>query len=152
MTTQGMQPSEIRSGLAHFTGTQSYTRTMARSVVMTDGVKWLCDNAGSHWLIDAVVSHVITNAKLRLEEFQVWTLYVRQGTSPLFYPAEKNSKVVIPTQFMAVLTVTDGNSKKPLVAQRIEYTDFPLPEIKFYCTPGAVGDERVWVIMLTSEY
>ncbi|CAN1484479.1 hypothetical protein MCEMAEM4_00007 [Burkholderiaceae bacterium] len=32
--------------------------------------------------------------------------------------------------------------------QKIEYTDFPLSEIKLYCQ----FDGEYWVIMLTSEY
>jgi hypothetical protein len=47
----------------------------------------------------------------------------------------------------AVLTIDDGNGNV-YAKQNIEYTDFPLNEIKLYCS----FDGEYWVIMLTSEY
>ena len=47
----------------------------------------------------------------------------------------------------AVLTIDDGNDNV-YATQAIEYTDFPLNEIKLYCS----FDGEYWVIMLTSEY
>lgn len=41
-----------------------------------------------------------------------------------------------------VLTMTDGNSDKPIVTQRMD-TDFPLGSVKFYLENG--------VLMLPSE-
>lgn len=47
----------------------------------------------------------------------------------------------------ASLTLDDGNGHV-FAKQFIEYTDFPLPEMKLYCC----HDGETWVIMLTSEY
>ena len=47
----------------------------------------------------------------------------------------------------AVLKIDDGNGYV-YATQNIEYTDFPLNEIKLYCC----FDGEHWVIMLTSEY
>jgi hypothetical protein len=47
----------------------------------------------------------------------------------------------------AVLSLDDGNDNV-FATQAIEYTDFPLSEIKLYCS----FDGNHWVIMHTSEY
>lgn len=52
----------------------------------------------------------------------------------------------------AVLTCVPDSGMTPVVVQRIPYTDFDLPRIKFYVQPQAMGSRRVWVIFLPSEY
>jgi hypothetical protein len=47
----------------------------------------------------------------------------------------------------ATLTLDDGNGNV-YARQSIVYTDFPLSEIKLYCS----FDGEYWVIMKTSEY
>jgi hypothetical protein len=47
----------------------------------------------------------------------------------------------------AELLIYDGNDNV-YARQSIEFTDFPLSEIKLYCQ----FDGEYWVIMLTSEY
>lgn len=47
----------------------------------------------------------------------------------------------------AVLTLDDGNGNV-VAKQSIEFTDFPLPEVKLYCCFD--GDQ--WTIMLPREY
>jgi hypothetical protein len=51
------------------------------------------------------------------------------------------------TSSHAILKLDDGNDNI-LVEQIIEYTDFPLDEIKLY----ACYNGEMWVIMITSEY
>ena len=45
-----------------------------------------------------------------------------------------------------------GYILEPVVTQRIPYTDFDLPSIKFYVSPQTTESGTVWVIYLPSEY
>lgn len=123
-----MTPQELQAGLAGFTGTEHYYPFSAilPNWVLTDGAKWLADNAGCFWLMDMIASHA---KKIRDEGFAVVKL---KKTSP-------NDCTV---------TIEDGNDGI-LAAQENIFTDFPLDEIVLYAVPG---DERLMVIMLTSEY
>lgn len=91
---------------------------------MTDGTKYLSEKAHCFWLIDAIASHL---PKHFHDYFCVASLNVN-GTS-------------------AVLKIDDGNGNV-YATQNIEYTDFPLNEIKLYCS----FDGEYWVIMLRTEY
>lgn len=111
--------------LAQFTGTETwYRHGMIRSIVFTDGVKHVADQAGAYWLIDEMVFNQM-RPKVRREPFQVWTL-TRNKTG--------NG---------ARLSCSDGNGNK-LFSKLISYTDFPDPTISFYFTDRT--------ILLPSEY
>ena len=84
----------------------------------------VAEQAGAYWLIDEIAINQ-TRPKVRAEEFQVWVLKV---------DLEKRN---------GVLSCDDGNGSV-VFTKRIEYTDFPLREIRFYCTDG--------VILLPTEY
>lgn len=126
-----MTPQELQANLAQFTGTEGYTRWSRHifpNFVLTDGAKYLAENAGAYWLMDAIASH---------------------------FASYKNEGFVV-AKFMAIvggweLNLTDGNENR-LATQLIEYSDFPLDEITLYVIPQDMGSETVWVIMLTSEY
>jgi hypothetical protein len=112
------------SDLANFTGSENWFKHWLGKVLFTDGVKFIADSAGAYWLIDEIaINQTLPN--VRAEEFQVWVLKV---------DLEKRK---------GVLTCDDGNGSV-VFSKQIEYTDFPLPEIGFYCTDG--------VILLPSEY
>jgi len=91
--------------LDQFTGTENYWRHWL-GLKFTDGVKYLADKAGAHWLLDAIFSYH------RPEPFQVWTLKVKDS--------------------QAVLTMQEDTGQPEKVKQEIEFTDFPLESIKFY--------------------
>src|SRR4051812_1466979 len=118
-----MTPDELRAGMAQMTGTTSYTRysPMFRQLLLTDGTKFLAENAGAYWLVDAIGSHIFSNPRLspRAEPMQFWT-FQKAAVSDLHKPHR--------------LWVTDGgkdnNDPKTIAEQLIEYTDFPLDEIK----------------------
>ena len=133
-----LSPAELQSGMAQATGTEKYTRHgLMRTLLMTDGVMWLQEHAEAYWLVDAIASHVATNKMLQQEEFQTW--YFNRG-------GEDHAPFSRPH----VLSVTNGNDGTPIVTQKIEYTDFPLPTIRFF----VIKDEGLggWVILLPSEY
>lgn len=124
-----MDSDNLRANLMQFTGSSEFTRHgLSRRVLMTEGVEYLANQAAAYWLTDAVVSYLPQPHVLR-EPFQVWTLKVDP-------------------QHHAVLTMTDGNTNKPIVEQVIDYTDFPLSEIQLWLVGG--GD--TWTLMLPSEY
>ena len=106
------------SDLAQFTGTSTwYRHALARSVLYTDGVRFIAERAGAYWLIDEIALAQGCDPALNGEEFQTWTLIV-------------DAKA-------AVLRCDDGNGKV-LLEKRISYTDFPEPGIKLYFTDGLI--------------
>ena len=125
-----MTAAEFRSQLAHFTGSETFTRhSLARSLLMTEGVAFLAQHAHAHWLTDAIASY-LDDARARREEFQAWRLDVDAATR------------------RATLTMTNGNSTTPIITQALDYTDFPLGEITLWLV--ASGNHRV--LMLPQEY
>ena len=122
-----MNPETLSTNLAHFSGSDEYTRTSSRMVI-TEGVKYLAENAGAFWLIDLIDSHQITPSVGR-EPFQVWTLTRNKSGSG------------------AKVEATDGNGKR-IAVQRIPYTDFPLQSVKLFCTSGGTINR---VTMLPGE-
>lgn len=110
--------------LAQFTGTENwYRHSLAKNVYYTDGVLFVAERAGAHWLIDEIAFSQVAEPALRGEEFQVWALMIDGG--------------------VALLRCDDGNGRR-LLEKRIPYTDFPEPGIKLYLTDG--------VLMLPGEY
>lgn len=125
-----MHPTQLVAQLAQFTGSTTFTRHgLVRSVLITEGVAFLADKAGAHWLVDALAIWQ-SETRARTEPFQAWNLVVDAATRS------------------AVLAMTDGNSSTEIIKQEIAWTDFPLSEIALWCI--AEGDHRV--LMLPSEY
>lgn len=109
--------------LGQFTGTERYHRHTLARLLYTDGVEFLAENADCYWLIDAIASYQPQLKSQRLREFQVWTLTVKDRS--------------------AILTCREDSDCEPVVTQEIEFTDFPLPEIKLWVENG--------VLLLPSE-
>jgi hypothetical protein len=128
MTTK-LSVQEIQQTLDGFYGTEAYHRlTFGNTLVFTDGVKALCELCKAFWLTDAIWSHQKQALKDEmLQDFQLWTLK-RVGEG-------------------AVLTCWRDTNNEAF-HQDIEYTDFPLDEIKLYVERA---DENLWVCMLPSE-
>lgn len=128
------------SVLVGFSGTENWHRysPIFRNVLLTDGAKYVADHGGGHgayWLMDAIASHIPHAARKHpmCRDMQFWELTVKPDRS-------------------AVLTCVPDADMKPVVRQRIPYTDFDLTSIKFYVAPQAVGGTMNWVILLPSEY
>lgn len=111
----------LRSELAGFTGTENYYKHFT-GLLYTDGVKFLADKVGCHWLIDLIASY---QYQLKEVGFQLWTLKVMSDRT-------------------AEVTAKEDTNTPILVSQKLEYTDFPLSEIELYCIDG--------VLILPSEY
>lgn len=125
-----MDAHTLQAQLTQFTGSATFTRhSLLRRMIMTEGVRWLADNAQAHWLTDVVASYQHEH-HVSSEHFQAWRLSVDATTHA------------------AVITMTDGNSDTPMAQQRMDYTDFPLADITLWLI--AQGEHVV--LMLPSEY
>jgi hypothetical protein len=111
--------------LNQFTGTEHWYRYgLVRDVLFTDGAKFLADEGGAYWLIDAIANAQRHEKAVAAEPFQVWKLSVRENHT-------------------GTLTCDDGNGEI-VYQQELDYTDCPLPEITLYFTDN--------MILLPSEY
>jgi hypothetical protein len=124
-----MKDSENRlteGDLSQFTGTsQDYAHPLG--VVYTNGVQYMAEHGGGHWLIDLIAagqfdSRILNNPML--QQIQFWTLTVKDDRSALL-GCERDSDDVA-------------------ISQEIPFTDFPLKTLKLYYQAG--------VILLPSEY
>lgn len=114
-----------QSHLMQFTGTEKwYRHSLAPGVLYTDGARYLAEQGGAYWLLDSIAIAQKFSTAVAGEDFQLWKLTVENDRT-------------------ALLACEDGNGRR-IYAQAIDYTDFPLPEIKLYFTNG--------VILLPSEY
>ena len=112
--------------LEQFTGTENYYQHWL-GIHYTDGVKYLADEAAAHWLIDAIASWQSSpqvKQDRMLQEIQFWKLRVNSDQS-------------------ATLTC-ERDSDDVALTQEIEFTDFPLEEVRLYLSNG--------VLLLPSEY
>lgn len=127
--------------LSQFTGTETWHPHFTR-LLYTDGIQYVAEQAEAYWLIDAIASyqHQLKQDEY-LADFQVWVLSVA-GEGERKYPfilPEGNHKAVL-----TCWSDTPKEGVKPPVIQQIEYTNFPLIELKLYVSSG--------VLMLPSEY
>ena len=123
-----MTKDQLLDGLRNFYGTEHYYRHMP-GLVITDGVKFLADNAGCYWLLDMVWSYLPMLRKSR-DTFFVVRYAGTPGASGLF-------------------SITDDIPPNQTYAQQaIEHTDFPLDEIVLYLS----ATEEEFILMLRSEY
>jgi hypothetical protein len=142
---------EIETGLANFYGTEQYHRfsILFKNHVITDGVKWLCENADCFWILDIIGSYhakCMKDPKGMLQSMQFWTLTVhpKVEVKPMTVGAVLKGK---PKPMATIICERDTGDVA--ITQKIPYTDFPLPEIKLYCSRA---DENLFVVMLPSEY
>jgi hypothetical protein len=129
--------AQLEAALPHFTGSEEYHTIVYpwlrdQPFLLTDGAKYLADNAGvigntAYWLIDTIASYQ-REKKVAAQEFQVWKLVV----------TGKQGKV----------TCDDGDNHI-IVTQEIPFVDFALDEVSLY----AIREEGAGiVVMLPSEY
>jgi hypothetical protein len=125
-------PQQLADDLAQFTGTEGYHRYWVGGLLLTDGVRYLADQAGCYWLLDAIgcyQSQLAKHPDQRLHEMQFWKLEVKADKS-------------------AVLTCVADSGEPAAISQQIVATDFPLPEIQIWV--AVEGERRT--ALLPSEY
>ena len=110
--------------LSHFTGTEKYYR-ISRRHLLTDGTKYLAEEAQCFWMMDAIASHLCEIGTAD------WFVHVRMTVN--------GSR--------ATMIYEDGCGNEH-ARQEIPYTDLPMQAISLY----ACWDGDHWVIMLPSEY
>ena len=118
---------EILAELPNFYGTENYHKwsILFRNFVLTDGAKYIADECGAYWLMDAIASYLSS--------------YKDEG-----FVVAKFVKADDPNW---LLTVEDGNGGC-FASQCIEFTNFPLDEITLY----VVKQDDLYVVLLPSEY
>lgn len=124
--------------LAQYTGTDNYHRysPLFRNHVLTDGCKYVADNASAYWLFDAICSYhakikTLCKKDPRLIDLQIWKLVAKDNKATLTCWGDT------------------GKNEKPVITQRISYTDLPNVEFKFYVKQL---DTKTFCVMLPSEY
>ena len=124
MTTSPVEPLK-EADLRQFTGSETwYRHGLCRSILYTDGAQYLAEKGGAYWLLDEIALANCHEKFVMAESFQLWTLNVLEDRS-------------------ATLICEDGNGEGVYV-KRIEFTDFPLNQIKLFFTDNT--------ILLPSEY
>lgn len=117
---------ENLNNLNQFTGGETYHVNPIGKMRYTEGVQYLAENGDCYWLIDAIASYQPKLMKIETFQYmQFWELKVNADKS-------------------CVLTCREDSGIEPVVRQEIEYTDFPLAEIKLWVEQG--------VLILPSEH
>lgn len=122
-------PEQIKQELSTFTGTENYHRInrMMPSVLGTDGAMRMAELCEAFWLLDVIASHM---PSVPDDESFCVALLEKAGEEWRF------------------TLVDDVPANSVYASQTIEFSDFPLDEIKLY-----VGrQDQYWVILLPSEY
>lgn len=122
--------NDLQSNLQMFCGTENYYRIYPR-LLLTDGVKYLADEAECFWLIDIIrsVSHLLNRDE---DEFFVLKLTVNENKS-------------------AVVSIDHGTGEDDEIvySQAIGFSDFPIKEQSLYIQKN---EELGLIVMLPSEY
>lgn len=139
-----LAPHELHARLQRFTGSETLCPHFTGRIFYTEGVHYLAEQAGAYWLIDAIASWQ-TQPKVRAAPFQIWRLQVHADRSATLIGAEDIDEQGHPVHARNAAERAAGHwTRGPLARQAIEWTDFPLEEIKLYLQHG--------VLMLPSEY
>jgi hypothetical protein len=112
------------SQLLQFTGTERYYR-ISRRHLLTDGTKYLAEEAECFWMMHAIASHL---SEIGTDD---WFVKVRMTVN----------------DSRATMIYEDGDGKEH-ARQEIRFTDFPTPAVSVY----ACWDGEHWVTMLPGEY
>ena len=115
MSDQKLSKAELRQ----FTGSEQwYRHGLVRSVLFTDGAKYVADQGGAYWLLDEIALAQRGDRRVAAEEFQVWKLTVKPDRT-------------------ATLTCDDGNGNI-VASKEIPFTDFPVDEIELWFTNNTI--------------
>ena len=125
-----MKSEQILDELRNFTGTENYHRfSILTPMVLTDGMKFLCDSCESYWLMDIVASVQQESKIIKNQNFIVWRIKLNDDDKGFVVSAYRDSPF---------------NKENLLYEQVGGFTDFPLKEFEFYQCDN--------VILLTGEY
>lgn len=114
--------------LSGFNGSECLYRHLVPMLLYTEGIKHLAEEVGGYWFIDVVASYIVGRRRVAREQFQIWSLKLNGKGG-------------------CTITMRTDTNQKPMVRQRVEYTDFP-EDFECYCC----SDGKHFVLMLKSEY
>ena len=115
MSEANLSKAELRQ----FTGSEQwYRHGLVRTVLFTDGAKFVADHGGAYWLLDEIALAAARQQARRREEFQVWKLTVKPDRT-------------------ATLTCDDGNGNV-VASKKIPFTDFPVDEVELWFTNNTI--------------
>lgn len=118
--------------LGYFNGTTAYHSFGEWPGKLTDGAKFVADNAKCYWMFDVI-------------ESKLWEHRANHGEC--FDNRLVVSTIKVNPDRSAVITMENGNGNI-LFMVKIEFTDFPLPQF----TVWAQWSSCRWIHMLSSEY
>jgi hypothetical protein len=119
-----MDANAFYAQLNQFTGSTEFYRHWLKGFCYTEGVRFLAEHARCYWLIDLIASLQVRALKdAWLREFQLWELFVKDGSAIL---------------------ACSRDSDDVAFRQTIEATDFPITYVHLYVEGG--------VLMLPSEH
>jgi hypothetical protein len=114
-----MDPAQLAADLERFRGSDHFYEHWSKAFEYTDGVKYLADNAGAHWLLDMISSWLKKARKdPNLRKTQVWILRVNDDRSAFLHCGRDADHIAFYV--------------------RIALTDFPLPSIALYLEEGVL--------------
>lgn len=118
---------DLQTGLSQFTQVDGWYQHWLNKFVFTDGVKWLCDQTRSRWLLNEIALY---QAKIKadygnLEPFQIWQIHRLSASAVLLSWGQQ------PTQ-------------PPLFQKQFKTSDFALEQVSLWLVSG--------ILMLPSEY
>jgi hypothetical protein len=122
------QIQQIESTLSQFTGSDTWTLHWTRKLMYTEGISYLVEVCGAHWLLDLIASY--------------------QGPPVASCDGLQFWRLEIGDDMIATLTCRKDKDVQPCVTQEIEFTDFPLKSVDIL-----VGDSSsAPCAMLPREY
>jgi hypothetical protein len=102
-----------KAELRNFTGSEHwYRHGLVRTILFTDGAKYVADEGGAYWLLDEIAFAQKGEKAVAAEEFQVWVLKVNADRT-------------------ATLSCGDGNNNT-VYTKEIPLTDFPAIEVTLW--------------------
>lgn len=123
-----MDATTIKNDLAEFRGTTTYHKHLLPGntpLLITDGCNFIREQCKAFWLFDAILSYQC-HSSVKSLSFQIWRLVQMKG------------------DMSWELMCYEDIHLEPIITQKIEYSDFPLEEIKIWVIDG--------VALLPSEY
>ena len=112
MEINKMNEEQILNELENFIGTEAYHKfSICSNIVLTDGMKFLCDTCQSYWLLDIVASVQQESKIMENRNFIVWRIKLNEYNKSFIVSAYKDSPF---------------NKENLLYEQVGGYTDFPL--------------------------
>jgi hypothetical protein len=123
--------------LRQFTGDViRYRHAFNHQVVYTPGIKYVAEEGGAYWLIDAIATHLNSPdfkkagaRDYRVRSMHFWNLTVRPDN-------------------IAILQARADSPDPPFIEQAIPFSDFPMSEIDIW----AAFDGQHWTLYLPSEH